>query len=491
MICYKCRKEVENAKVCPNCGADLKIFYKVKNLSNVYYNDALEKANARDLSGAVVSLRNSLKFNKYNINARNLLGLVYFELGEFVDALCEWVISKNYQSEDNLANKYLEEIQENQGRLETINHTIKKYNQAYSLCVEGNYDMAAIQLKKLITMDYKMIKSFQLLALVYIKEGKFDQAKKVLREAQKIDTDNPLISRYIKLVIKELKKRPRVKKQSNDTISYMEGNDEIIRPKRFQYYSVGSSILYLIMGLFIGTLAAAFLLLPNAQKNANTEANQKLKSSNETVSMKEGEITSLKAKVKELEGKLKTDGSTADQMQNTKNTYEALLNAYVMYIGKDYVGSGDLLASIDTKYLSENAVNTYNTINAQISDSYMNTLFAQGTASYKKSDYQGAITSLLKVVNKDQAYKAGDAAFYLAQAYAKAGDIASAQKYYQYIVDSFPATKKATTAKNFLMTHPAAPQPAADPNAQQQQADPNAQQQQADPNAQQQQPVTQ
>ena len=129
MICYKCRKEVENAKVCPNCGADLKIFYKVKNLSNVYYNDALEKANARDLSGAVVSLRNSLKFNKYNINARNLLGLVYFELGEFVDALCEWVISKNYQSEDNLANKYLEEIQENQGRLETINHTIKKYNQ--------------------------------------------------------------------------------------------------------------------------------------------------------------------------------------------------------------------------------------------------------------------------------------------------------------------------------------------------------------------------
>ena len=68
MICYKCRKEVENAKVCPNCGADLKIFYKVKNLSNVYYNDALEKANARDLSGAVVSLRNSLKFNKYNIS---------------------------------------------------------------------------------------------------------------------------------------------------------------------------------------------------------------------------------------------------------------------------------------------------------------------------------------------------------------------------------------------------------------------------------------
>ncbi|SES10155.1 tetratricopeptide repeat protein [Lachnobacterium bovis] len=478
MICYKCRKDAHDEKVCPYCGTNLKIYYKVKNLSNIYYNDALEKAKIRDLSGAVVSLRSSLKFNKYNIQARNLLGLIYFELGEFVDALCEWVISKNYQKEDNLANKYLAEIQDNQGRLEAISNTIKKYNQAYSLCVEGNIDMAIIQLKKLITMNYKMVKSYQLLALIYMKEEKYDQAKKILREAQKIDTDNPLTSRYIKIALRELKKKPRVKKHSNDTITYMEGNDKIIRPRRFQYYSVGSSLLYLIMGLVLGTLAVAFLLLPNAQKNANTETNQKLKSANETVSTKEGEITSLKSKIKELENKLKTDGSTADQMQNTKNTYESLLNAYVMYTGKDYVGAGDLLAGIDTKYLSENAVNTYNTINAQIGESYMNTLFAQGTNSYRKNDYQGAITNLLKVVNRDPAYKAGDASFYLAQAYGKAGDIPSAQKYYQYIMDTFPATKKASVAKNFMMTHPAAPQPAADPNAQQQQADPNAQQQQ-------------
>ena len=29
-----------------------------------------------------------------NIDARNLLGLVYFETGEVVEALTEWVISK-------------------------------------------------------------------------------------------------------------------------------------------------------------------------------------------------------------------------------------------------------------------------------------------------------------------------------------------------------------------------------------------------------------
>ena len=35
--------------------------------SNRFYNDGLEKAMVRDLSGAIVSLRQSLKLNKNNI----------------------------------------------------------------------------------------------------------------------------------------------------------------------------------------------------------------------------------------------------------------------------------------------------------------------------------------------------------------------------------------------------------------------------------------
>lgn len=89
MICYKCGQEVGNAKRCPNCGADLSVFLKVRHISNAYYNLGLEQAGVRNLSGAIVSLKNSLKFNKYNIDARNLLGLIYCETGEVVDALSE------------------------------------------------------------------------------------------------------------------------------------------------------------------------------------------------------------------------------------------------------------------------------------------------------------------------------------------------------------------------------------------------------------------
>ena len=50
---------------------------KIVYQSNYWYNDGLRKAQIRDMSGAIASLRRSLQFNRENIAARNLLGLVY------------------------------------------------------------------------------------------------------------------------------------------------------------------------------------------------------------------------------------------------------------------------------------------------------------------------------------------------------------------------------------------------------------------------------
>ena len=110
MICYRCGVEAGAGKRCPSCGADLRMFHKVIRISNSYYNQGLQQAGVRNLSGAIESLKRSLKFNKNNIEARNLLGLVYYEMGETVDALSEWVISRSYQPEDNPANHYLDDI---------------------------------------------------------------------------------------------------------------------------------------------------------------------------------------------------------------------------------------------------------------------------------------------------------------------------------------------------------------------------------------------
>ena len=84
---------------------------KIVYQSNYWYNDGLRKAKIRDMSGAIMSLRKSLQFNRENIAARNLLGLVYYGIGEVPEALVEWIISKNLKSRDNIADYYIKNVQ--------------------------------------------------------------------------------------------------------------------------------------------------------------------------------------------------------------------------------------------------------------------------------------------------------------------------------------------------------------------------------------------
>ena len=105
-----------------------KLVYK----SNYWYNDGLKKANIRDLSGAIVSLRRSLQYNRANIAARNLLGLVYYGRGDVAEALVEWILSKNFKSHENIANYYIQKTRENSAELEAVNQACLLYT---SRCV--------------------------------------------------------------------------------------------------------------------------------------------------------------------------------------------------------------------------------------------------------------------------------------------------------------------------------------------------------------------
>lgn len=125
MICYNCGCRLTEHDFCTGCGVDVSGYKKIMYMSNRLYNDGLEKAAVRDLSGAIVSLKQSLKFNKNNIDARNLLGLVYFETGEAISALGQWVISKNLRPNKNIADDYIDMLQSNQTRLDSLNQTIK------------------------------------------------------------------------------------------------------------------------------------------------------------------------------------------------------------------------------------------------------------------------------------------------------------------------------------------------------------------------------
>ena len=451
MICYRCGQAVGDAKRCPNCGADLTVFWKVRRISNSYYNLGLQQAEVRNLSGAVESLKNSLKFNKYNIAARNLLGLVFHEMGETVAALSEWVISQSYQPTDNLANGYLDEIQKNRGQLDTINQTIKKYNQALHYCQQDSRDLAIIQLKKVLSMNPKLIKGHQLLALLYLQDGKLELAKKSLRNAGRIDANNTTTLRYLKEVNTQLKeKSPSKKPKDDDLISYQSGNETIIMPKRFKESSLGASLAYIVTGLVVGVAVTAFLVVPNVKNQAKEDAKQQILEASDTISSNGQTIKDLEKQISDLQDQLEEEANNNEKVADQIKTYERLLNAYVAYTSDDVISAGQALDKVNTSYLSKKAKSIYKDLNDVVRAQYLDKLYQEGYGYYQRGKYEDAITDLQKIVDEEEDFQDGSAAYYLAQSYRKNGDPDSAKPYYQYVIDNHPGTERARTSQNYV-----------------------------------------
>ena len=190
MLCYQCGNTLGSGKFCLHCGADVTTYRKIARLSNRYYNAGLEKAQVRNLTGAAEDLTLSLKIDKRNIQARNLLGLVYYELGETVQALCEWVISTNYQPENNPASGYVTHLQNNRTELDNANQGIRKFNIALDYAKKESEDLAIIQLEWVVQHHPRMVKAHALLALLYMWDGKNSKADKEIKAVLKQDKGN-------------------------------------------------------------------------------------------------------------------------------------------------------------------------------------------------------------------------------------------------------------------------------------------------------------
>lgn len=451
MICYRCGGDAGRNDICPHCNADIKIFQKVERASNSYYNDGLQKAQVRNLSGAIISLRQALKLYKYNTQARNLLGLVYYEMGEVVDALSEWVISANYKPEDNLAINYLREIKENRSQLDAVNQTIKKYNQALLYCRQDSRDLAIIQLKKVLSLNPKLVKGHQLLALLYMQEKQPEKAKRALRDAGRIDTDNTTTLRYLKEVNRQLKEKGKDNKPKNDDlISYQSGNETIIMPKRFRESSLGGTLGYILIGLIVGVAATVFLIVPGVKSKIKEDAKNSLLDANDTISNNAITISDLERQIEDLQNQIDESESKDSEEAAKTAAYEDLLNAYVAYTSEDTVSAGSYLEKIDSSMLSGQALETYNTINDSVSATYLEDLYNEAYGYYTAYDYENAANSFQKIVDQDESYRDGSAAYYLAQSYRKLEKMEDAKKYYQYILDNYPGTEKANTAANYV-----------------------------------------
>lgn len=356
---------------CPNCGYNVLIQKKVDYLSKLFYNQGLEKASIRDLSGAIACLKQSLIYDKKNIRARNLLGLVYFETGEVVSALSEWVISKNLQPTRNVASEYINKLQANPNKLAAINETIKKYNHALMLCREGHEDMAAIQLRKILTQNSKLIKGYHLLALIQMKNGEWNKARRILKKAAKIDKTNTTTLRFLREVDEQTGVTTRLEKKKKGLFrsgtkenpdTDILGSERVAQPTVYREHSKVSVFFILMAGIAAGAVAFWLLAVPAIRQGIYQEANQQIVQYSESLASQGAELTKAQGEAKESGDTVESVTQELTTEQTKSESYQALLQAYTYYQQQNLDEAAVEIQKVHVDVLTDSMKSVYTTI---------------------------------------------------------------------------------------------------------------------------------
>lgn len=462
MICPNCGSNMsDKRKRCERCGTDLTLYKKIDRASNQYYNNGLARAKVRDLSGAIIALRNSLELNKANTNARNLLGLIYYEMGETVAALSEWVISRHFNPKDNDANDYISKVQSNPTKLDNLNQAIKRYNNALTFSKQGSGDLAIIQLKKVITLNPHFIRAFHLLALLYMKNGDNDRAKKYLMKAAKIDVSNTMTLRFLR----ELDSAVQASKDPDSNPEAVPSLTSAIRPVSSYKEDKPNIMVFvnLVIGVIIGVAVTAILIIPSIKKNVTSNQNTDYVQYNSGLAEqqdKENTINDLKKKNEDLQSQLdqlKTQIDNTVVPEDKSKIYDTLFSVSDLYMtnldkpekDRDYTGIADQMLTIDETQLDIDAGKTiFNRIKEDIFPKMADNLYKSGHNSYLRGKYDEALTDLQKALEFNP--KDVDAIYFIARTYDRLKDNENAKKYYNMVINDFADSARNSQAKSRL-----------------------------------------
>lgn len=459
MRCPRCDAKInDDMEICRFCGQDLAIIHHVKRISNAYYNMGLEKAQVRDLSGAILVLKKSLQFNKNNIDARNLLGLVYYEMGETVAALSEWLLSRYLKPEDNRADYYINVIQKNQTALDTVNQTIKKYNSALNAAKGGNEDLAVIQLKKVVSLNPKFVRAHQLLALLYMKSKDYAKAVKCLKRARRIDFNNTTTLRYMQEIgdkfsddsgrNKENTVKAYRQQAKKDPLANVQPVGTYKEEKRHWMPAIN-----VIIGVIIGLVVSFVLIRPTLQGNRIGNNSSSIAESNQALSVKEAQLSSAQKEKETLEKQVEDLQKQIDEGE-TENAQKAEISNQLLQAVK-YYNDGDRLLAASTvsqyresDFTTDEAKELFKMVSKEITAEDVQTLFEEGRSKFNAGNYDEAENLLTQVLSIEPDNQ--DALYFMGRVYHQRGKKKKAKEYYNKVIDVDDSTGRAAEARSRL-----------------------------------------
>jgi len=435
---------------------------RLEQISNGYYNLGLSLAKERNLSSALNALSISLGLNKKNTDARNLYGLIQFEMGEETKALISWVISININPINNPAQNYLQKLRNKSAYLEKSQDAISKYNKAISQIKTVNYDMARITLKQAVDIRPHFVKAMLALALLDIREGKSSEAKKLLDNVLSIDRFNTKAITYLEEMKPLTEKKDRKEKLSvigspvKKEKTVENANNGMPVTEIYKNYSGMFTAINVGIGLIVGACAMVFLYMPtmkvalnNAHNKEIVEISQQLNDVNLSIETLKSENEGLNEQVNKL---TEVNNTSTENMNYKLLQYVYFLGLIKEYNTKNYTRAAEIFSNLDVGQLTDvdnglgiSVTGTFAEMAPKMRDEGPKLLLKVADGLNRSGDFAGAIGYYDAALRISPDYV--EAKYKKALAYKTMGDVDTANNLFTEIITNYPDDRFANESK--------------------------------------------
>lgn len=435
---------------------------RLEQISNGYYNLGLSLAKERNLSSALNALSISLGLNKKNTDARNLYGLIQFEMGEETKALISWVISININPINNPAQNYLQKLRNKSAYLEKSQDAISKYNKAISQIKTVNYDMARITLKQAVDIRPHFVKAMLALALLDIREGKSSEAKKLLDNVLSIDRFNTKAITYLEEMKPLTEKNARKEKLSvigspvKKEKTVENANNGMPVTEIYKNYSGMFTAINVGIGLIVGACAMVFLYMPtmkvalnNAHNKEIVEISQQLNDVNLSIETLKSENEGLNEQVNKL---TEVNNTSTENMNYKLLQYVYFLGLIKEYNTKNYTRAAEIFSNLDVGQLTDvdnglgiSVTGTFAEMAPKMRDEGPKLLLKVADGLNRSGDFAGAIGYYDAALRISPDYV--EAKYKKALAYKTMGDVDTANNLFTEIITNYPDDRFANESK--------------------------------------------
>lgn len=435
---------------------------RLEQISNGYYNLGLSLAKERNLSSALNALSISLGLNKKNIDARNLYGLIQFEMGEETKALISWVISININPINNPAQNYLQKLRNKSAYLEKSQDAISKYNKAISQIKTVNYDMARITLKQAVDIRPHFVKAMLALALLDIREGKSSEAKKLLDNVLAIDRFNTKAITYLEEMKPLTEKNARKEKLSvigspvKKEKPVENTNNGMPVTEIYKNYSGMFTAINVGIGLIVGACAMVFLYMPtmkvalnNAHNKEIVEISQQLNDVNLSMETLKSENDGLNEQVNKL---TEVNNTSTENMNYKLLQYVYFLGLIKEYNTKNYTRAAEIFSNLDVGQLTDvdnglgiSVTGTFAEMAPKMREEGPKLLLKVADGLNRSGDFAGAIGYYDAALRISPDYV--EAKYKKALAYKAMGDVDTANNLFTEIITNYPDDRFANESK--------------------------------------------